>query len=122
MIANKSARGVQDVPVFPPCDSAQVFHTQDLVLNFKNGAGIAFISSYANGDPPLTRDSQFYCFQGLTADRQYYVSFFAPIKCNGIPENVEKDKAISWLSKLPRSKFTPSLEKYDKMIQSLAIK
>jgi hypothetical protein len=122
IIANKSARGVQDIPVFPPCDAAQLFHDQERFLNFKNGAGIAFISCYSNGDVQLTNKSQFYCFQGLTADRRYYVSFFAPIVCSGIPENVDRDKAIAWLSKLPRSKFSPSLESFDKMIQTLEVK
>jgi hypothetical protein len=122
IIATSSDRGIQDIPIFPESDAAQVFHNQERFLKFKQGAGISFISSYGNGDPPLKNDSQFYCFQGLTDDHRFYVSFFTPIKSVGMPEDLPINKGITYLEKLPRSKFTPDLDSLDHMIQSIEIK
>jgi len=69
----------------------------------------------------LTEDSQFYCFQGLTNDKRFYISFFAPVKTRGIPKGDFLDSVAS-VKKMPPKSYIPNLEILDKMICSLEIK
>ena len=122
MILHKNTVGVQQIPIFPQSDAAEVFHNQERFLHFKDGAGISFIASYGNGDPPLNKKSQFYCFQGLTADKHYYVSFFWPLTVKTIAADQKISDSVQFLKKLPRDQFSPSLDKLDRVIQSLELK
>jgi hypothetical protein len=121
VIAKPSVKGVGDLPIFPQSDAGQVFHNQERYLKFKQGSGISFISGNSNGDPPLKNEGQFYCFEGMTNDGSFFVSFFAPIKSVGIPENAPIPEGIAYLGKLPRNKFTPDLDCLDKMMRSLDV-
>jgi hypothetical protein len=121
IIKTKAEIKGEAIPIFPQSDAAEVFHNQMRFINFQNGSGVSFVSSYSNGDPPLKKNSQFYCFQGLSKDGRFYVSFFWPLVIESLPDNLAIDKGVRYLSKLPRSKFKPDLDKLDRALASLKI-
>ncbi|MBU6452337.1 MAG: hypothetical protein KGS72_11195 [Cyanobacteria bacterium REEB67] len=121
IIKTKAEIKGEAIPIFPQSDAAEVFHNQMHYLDFKNGSGVSFVASYANGDPPLKKDSQFYCFQGLSKDGRFYVSFFWPLTIESLPENLAIEKGVRYLSKLPRNKFKPDLDRLDRAVESLRI-
>lgn len=122
IIATKSDRGINQLPIMPDSDGYEFLHQQEKYLNFSKGSGIAFISCYGNGDPPLNAGDFFYTFQGLTTDGKHYVSFFWPVKATGFPANSTVANAEKYLHKLARSKFTPSLDTLDQLVSSISIK
>ena len=122
IITSGSDRGVSDIPIFPETDAGQTFHNQLRSVKFKQGSGFSFISRISNGDPPLSNDDQFYCFEGLSNDGKYLVVFSTHIKSSGMKPNLSIDKGVAYLAKLPRNKFTPDLDTLDRMMQTLDIK
>ena len=121
MIATKSDKGIESLPIMPESDAHEVFHQQEKYLKFNQGNGVAFISSYSNGDPAMNEDDFFYTFQGLTADGKHYVSFFWPVKATGMPANSTESNAQKFVHNLAREKFRPSLDTLDKMVSSISL-
>jgi hypothetical protein len=60
------------LPIMPAVSAQPLYQQQAKFLNFQNGDGIRYITAYGDNIP-------FYTFQGLTFDRNYYVSFHYPI-------------------------------------------
>ncbi|MFN8551661.1 MAG: hypothetical protein U0103_09245 [Candidatus Obscuribacterales bacterium] len=124
IIANKSSKGVEEIPVLPESDGAQFCHLQEKYLTFnKNGGtGVSFVTAYGNGDPPLSASDFIYAFQGITADSKYYVSFFWPVKATGLPNGLPIKKSNQYCQKLARDKYSPSLDALDKVVSSINLK
>ena len=59
--------------------------------------GVRFITRYAQDVSPVTNQSVFFTFQGLTSDGQHYVSLFWPVDTSSLPntdeEALEADEA-----------------------------
>lgn len=119
ILRTKSTKGIDEIPVFPDCDAHQMFHLQERYLKFANGSGIAFLTEYTNGDPPVSNEGLHYCFEGLTTDGKYYLSLFYPVRASGLPE--KSPKGEQYLRELARAKFSPDLNKIDRMIESIAL-
>ena len=131
----------QKLPLLPLFNAAQVFHSQEKFVSFRNGTGIRYITQYDQAYLPINNDGLFYTFQGLTTDGEYYVSVILPINLpylhaddtpfsqapsDGVqfdwdhPENFPSYlEAI--VERLDRADniFTPSLDTLDLLIQSL---
>jgi putative hemolysin len=87
LLATKSVSITGPIPVLPPISASQVFYAQSQYLDFQNGAGIGFVTTYKQDVSPVTADYIFYTFQGLTNDGKYYVSVFYPVTTTLLPTN-----------------------------------
>ncbi|HEY9683597.1 MAG TPA: hypothetical protein V6C89_20245 [Drouetiella sp.] len=124
IIANKSSKGFDEIPVLPQSDGAQFCHLQEKFLTFNNnkGTGVSFVTAYGNGDPPLNEPDFIYAFQGITADSKYYVAFYWPVKAIGLPKDLPLPKSNQYCQKLARAKYEPSLDALDRAVSSITLK
>lgn len=121
LIANNPKNFTDVIPVLPPVEAMQVFCSQIRYLDFAEGAGVRFVSSYAIEAGGTTNESIFYSFQGMTSDGRYYISVFYPITAKGLPKTDETLVTINFLKRLASADFTPDLAKMDDMIKSLRV-
>jgi hypothetical protein len=145
LLAAKPAVPDQEIPLLPVYNAAQVFRAQVRYLGFSNGAGVRFVTMYAQGFLPATNQEVFYTYQGLTSDGAYWVSAVLPVNAawlapdansasnppaGGIafPANPDGTQLNTYyravtdkLNATPAGQFTPSLEALDAMMQSLRI-
>lgn len=124
-----------ELPLLPFINAAEVFHSQVEYVDFQNGSGVRFVTAYAQGVDPLTNQSIFYTFQGLTDDGRLYVSAFFPVSTAALPDNVDDfdfsqiESTESWLAYLTETtealgnlnvaEFIPDLTQLDGVIESL---
>lgn len=132
------------LPFLPVFNAAQVFHSNEQVIQFQNGTGIRFLTQYAQAAYPVNNNSLFYTFQGLTGDGMSYVSAILPINAaflsadgnpetplpvDGVPfdwENFENtpqhfELVTQKLNATDPNAFNPSLTSLDTLIQSIQI-
>lgn len=132
----------ENMPFLPAFNAAQVFHSNEQPLKFQNGAGIRFLTQYAQAPYPVNNNGLFYTFQGLTSDGRYYVSAILPINAaflsldgnpdtplpaDGVPFDWENFENIPQHFELVKQKlnatdpntFMPSLTGLDALIQSI---
>ena len=145
LLADKPAAPGQEIPVLPVFNEAQILRAQMRYLDFANGAGVRFVTMYAQGLVPVTNKTVFYTYQGLTADGAYWVSAILPVNATflpaddagaseppagGVPFPAEPDpeqvkayyQAVAdKMNATPAADFTPSLEALDAMMQSLQV-
>ncbi len=139
LIAERPATISGTIPLLPPMGAMQVFHAQARYLDFANGAGVRFVSKYAQDASPVTNQDAFYTFQGLTADGLYYISFFHPISTTVLPNSVDETEAatdynafaenytrymsetVQALDAAAPGDFTPDLAQLDAFVQSIVI-
>ncbi|MCI0730188.1 MAG: hypothetical protein L0332_26180, partial [Chloroflexi bacterium] len=136
MIAERPAEGYgSQFPFLPQPNSSQGFQAQTSYLEFQNGAGVRYITQYAQEPRPVS--IFFYTFQGLTADGQYYVSARLPVSTEALPEISEEefgqlfqdpDQLLAYLEEnkallggLAASDFSPDLAALDAMMASLLV-
>ena len=122
IIAAKSDKGVKAIPMLPAVEAAEVFHNHVKYLNFKDGSGVAYLTSYAQDEAPLKNGDFYYSYQGISTDGKYYVSLQYPVKAPKLPTTTKLKPGVAYLDKLPDADFVPSLSAIDKMIQSISIK
>ena len=111
-----------EISCLPTAEAAQLFRSQIKYLKFKNGAGVAFVTRYAQDITPTKNGDLFYTYQGITDDGKYYVALYYPVNAPGLPANAPIKKSTAYLDKLERNKFKPDLDQVDKLIQSISIK
>jgi hypothetical protein len=126
------------IPFVPIFNAAQMMQAQVTHLNFRNGKGVRFITQYSQGAIPISNDSAFYAFIGISDDGAYLVSatmpithpIFYPDMLTEPPEgwqtfaenletylsNMETDLLIQ-----PADSFFPHLTPLDEMMQSFLI-
>ncbi len=139
LLANRPAEITGTLPVLPPLPAAQVLHAQAQFLDFRNGAGLRFLTAYAQDVSPITRDRLFYTFQGLTADGKYYIVLFHPVSSAALPATFEETPAatdmdafvrdfdlylaetVALLDAQPAAEFAPDLALLDGLMQSLDV-
>lgn len=138
LLSNRPATP-EDIPYLPIVNAAQVVRTQVAYLDFANGAGVRFVTYYAQDVSPLTNDAIFYTFQGLTSDGRYYISADFPVNASSLPATFNEsaaatdydtfaqnymaylDETITQLNTLTPANFTPNLTLLDSLIQSLSV-
>jgi LppP/LprE lipoprotein len=127
------------IPVFPLIPAHQTFRAQVRYLDFPSGSGVRFITRYAQDVSPVTNQSVFFTFQGLTSDGQHYVSLFWPVDTSSLPNTDEEAlggqsyeawaqqydaylaRTVQTLNGLPPDAFTPDLTLLDGMLETLTI-
>jgi hypothetical protein len=135
----------ENLPFLPAFNAAQMFHSNEKVVQFQNGQGIRFLTQYGQAPYPVNNNSLFYTFQGLTNDGMYYVSAVLPVNAaflsedgnpdtllptDGVPfdwENLENldqhfELVKQKLSVTDPNLFSPSLTELDGLIRSIQIK
>jgi len=139
IIANNSSNVQGDLPLLPPQNAEQVFHSNFKQLQFQNGAGIRFITMYAQALNPINNQNVFYTFQGITSDGKTYISIFLPVNNLILPADGTNPPGGDWtafmnnfdtylagvvdqLNASPDDSFTPNLQLLDEMVQSIYLK
>ncbi len=133
----------EGIPVLPPVNAGQVFHSQVSYLQFAKGTGVRFLTAYAQGIIPITSDQLRYQFQGLTSDGKYLVTLSFPISSHLLPATyndvkgfddlISGDNAgdkymtyikttVDTLNRAQSADFEPSLADLDALIQSITVK
>lgn len=67
------------LPFLTMAGAAQIFHTKLAYLDFANGSGIRYLTSYGQYYVPYNNHDLFYTFQGVTSDGLYWVSAIFPV-------------------------------------------
>lgn len=139
-----------EIPFLPyGVDATQAFHAHVSYVDFKNGAGIIFLTQY-NIEPSLINNQGlFYTFQGLTNDGKYYVSATFPVSAPFLPKDFTEDQfegytlpTDSWgkdsgsndqryraylkdvalrLEALPPDQYEPDLTLFNEVVSSLEV-
>ncbi len=144
IINSSGAPMPENLPFLPAFNAAQIFHSNEQVIQFQSGTGIRFLTQYAQAPYPVNNNSLFYTFQGLTSDGAFYVSAILPINAaflsaDGNPETALPAEGIpfDWenfentpqhfelvkqkLNATDPNAFSPSLTSLDTLIQSIKI-
>lgn len=123
------------MPYLPWTNAVQAFYAQAKVLDFPNGKGVRYLTTFSQGPSPIVEPLVFYTFQGLSSDGQYYISAVFPVDTGVFPEQVEPGAVpaievlpvlladqVGQVDALPGSAITPSLDLLDELVQSIEIK
>ena len=129
----------EEIPVFPVIPAHQVFTSQVRYLSFPGGSGVRTVTYYAQDASPVTNQSVFFTFQGLTADGRNYVCLFWPVDTAALPNTVQEGlggqsydawaaqyeaylaRTVQTLNGLSPDAFTPNLTLLDDMLQTIQI-
>lgn len=131
------AGGGAKLPFLPQFNAAQVIRVQVEYLPFQNGEGVRYLTHYAQAVSPITNNTLFYTYQGLTNDGAYYISAIFPVRTDSLPDetnfNSEEYQTFAdnfdnylqdltaMLNSLSDSGFEPSLEALDQAVQSISV-
>ena len=77
------------LPFLVMAGAGQVFHTQAKYLDFANGSGVRYLTSYGQYYVPYNNHDLFYTFQGLTSDGKYWVSVIFPVNHALLPPSAD---------------------------------
>jgi hypothetical protein len=126
-----------ELTLMPPPVGKPTLQVHAKYLQFANGEGVRFLTSYSEDIGPVTNETIFYTFQGISTDREYYVSLFFPIETPQLPDTFEDSAAaadyrsfvanydnylaetVEQLEKNPAASFQPKIGMLDKMIESI---
>ena len=137
-LLNNQDPNPENIPFMPLFNAAQMMQGQVSYLNFQNGQGVRFITQYGQAFLPISNDSTFYAFIGLTEDGDYLISATLPVTHpfffqGGMTEPEEGwdaflenfpayiDKMEADLTAQPPESFFPDLTSLDKMVTSFLI-
>lgn len=124
------------LPHLAPVNAPQVFAANLLCLDFENGQGLRYLTAFRQDVSPFTQQDLLYIYQGISDDRQFYISVIAPVKTDILPETVAAseindafvanytayiNETIDSLTELDSSAFTPDLSLLDDMVASIRI-
>jgi hypothetical protein len=127
----------QELTLMPPAVGKPAMQTHVKYLQFANGEGVRFLTSYSEDIGPVTNETLFYTFQGISTDREYFISLFFPIETQLLPDTFETSAAaadywlfvanydsylaetIEQLENISAAGFTPKIGMLDNMIESL---
>ena len=138
--------GCGEMPFLPMWEWCQAFVTRPKYISFKNGRGVFYLAHMDRETSQVTNADLQYVFQGITVDRQHYVSALFPVAASFLPKNSLVPEVEQWnnenyllshkskkyqnyvrpiirqLNGLPASDFRPRLELIEHVIQSLEVK
>jgi hypothetical protein len=67
------------LPQVPYFNAASMFAAQAKRIHFQNGDGVRMLTQYGQAVGPVTNNSLFYHFEGLTGDGNYYIVAVLPV-------------------------------------------
>ena len=142
----RGSKGCGEMPFLPMWEWCQAFATRPKYISFKNGRGVFYLAHMDRETSQVTNTELQYIFQGITADREHYVSALFPVAAPFLPKNSLAPGVERWneenyllshkskkyqnyvrpiikkLKELPAEDFTPQLELIERVIQSLEVK
>jgi hypothetical protein len=78
-LLDSGATNPSDIPFVPIFNAAQMMQAAVTHLSFRNGKGVRFITQYGQAAMPISNDSAFYAFIGLTENSAYLISATLPV-------------------------------------------
>lgn len=129
-----SGRDINDLP-FNNANGS--FHSKVEYLNFRNGAGVLFLTQYTQEIwPNPVNNEELTCnFQGLTNDGKYYVAARLSLTHPSLPKgidftgHIERDDKLQYLRKqeqmlngFAEASFQPSMKTLKALLSSISIK
>lgn len=143
---DSSLASVDQLPAVPFFDAAQIFASNVQPILFQNGAGIRFLTEYAQYPAPVNNTELIYHFQGFTDDGEYYIVAIFPITAPVLAETNEPTAVIpaggvaypdfsstnpdfqsyyaaitDLLNRTSPDAFIPTINQLDQLIQSLQV-
>jgi len=132
------ATNPSSIPFVPIFNAAQMMQAQVTYLSFRNGTGVRFITQYSQAAMPISNDSAFYAFIGLTEDGLYLISATMPINHPAFYPDMMTEPPEGWaafsenfttylntmeadLLTQPPEAFIPPLSPLDAMMASFSI-
>lgn len=134
------------LPAVPFFNAQEVFASNIQAISFQNGAGLRFLTEYAQYNAPVNNQELFYQFQGLSSDGTFYIIAIFPITVPILAETSDpaaalpaggiaypdiNDPAADWqgyytaitdlLNATSPDTFTPSIDQLDLLIKSIQI-
>jgi hypothetical protein len=125
------------MPFLPQWNAAQMIVANVEYLTFENGQGVRYLTQYGQSYWPITNETLFYTFQGITNDGQYYISAILPVSHPDLPANGDAyegdidelgnnfeayiENMRTMLYSQPDESFSPSLVTLDSMMSSFSI-
>lgn len=115
----------------------QSFRSKIKAVEFQNGSGIRFLTAYHDDYIPMSTNSLFYAFVGVTNDKNYLVAGVIPILSSPLPQttdypndydsiihryNQHIEEGVQLLNETPDKDFRPNLEWVDALFRSLNLK
>jgi hypothetical protein len=145
---NPSFRG--EMPMVPLLSGYLAFRSHTRVLRFNSGSGFVFVTQGQQDEMPINNQNLSYEFQGLTDDGRYLVTAEFPVAAPFLEYNRDKAhyggkvhecdcfegpryqrfqreyrayvrELKGRIESLPAQKFEPSLDVYDRLLQSIEI-
>lgn len=136
LLDDKPAAVEEPLPFLPLIGAEETFHAQLSYLGFQNGEGVRYVTQRDQFPGPVTNESIFYTFQGLTDDGQYYVAAFFPLEVEGLPATFSDadlsvfqsedilasyyESTVAELDSLPAQGFSLDLGNLDVVMQSIS--
>lgn len=80
---------VIEAPFVPQPMAVQMFYANLDFTENQSGSGLRFVTQYGQDVGPVTNDSLFYVYQGITADGRYYISATFPVHHPDLPSGYE---------------------------------
>ena len=132
------ATNPESIPFVPFFNAAQMMQAQVTHLDFRNGKGVRFITQYSQAAMPISNDSAFYAFIGLTDDSEYLVSATLPVNHPMFSKDMSTEPDEGWESFVEnftdyistmetdlltqtQQSFFPNLSPLDEMMSSFLI-
>lgn len=84
------------IPFVPIFNAAQILRAQVTYLEFRNGSGVRFVTHYSQAASPVSNDSAFYAFIGLTDDGAHLISAVMPVSHPLFYPDVYTEPAEGW--------------------------
>lgn len=94
------------MPFVPMYDVGEALRAKVSYLDFRNGAGVAFVTQFTMEDTLISNQALAYVFQGITADGEYYVSAAFPVAAPFLPADYTDEEAARHGLKL--ADFSPA--------------
>lgn len=120
-----------------PVMAAQPYQARPQIVPFTNGAGIRYLTQFAQDLAGPTRTSTRYIFQGLTSDGQMFISADLPVEIDLYPEffdygGLDYDdfaanypeylqQVVADMNAHPPEAFNPALERIDALFASMTV-
>lgn len=137
LLAQRPATVEGELPLLPLNNAGQLLHARLHYVDFENGSGVCFLTQFTMGPSAVNNQELFYTFQGMTADRSYFVAAFFPVAHANLPATGQlSDEAfanlmadypayladtIALLEAQAPETFTPDLAQIDRLIESLVV-
>src|SRR5436190_8701669 len=87
LLAKKSIPQKDELPYLDWFDASQCFHSHIKQIQFQNGKGMLYLTTYVSGIDIIDDENLAYLFQGITDDGKYSVRAWLPVEALIFPHD-----------------------------------